>query len=320
MITAIIFGLLSAILWGTSDFLSRETSKSIGHYLTTGYVQFIGFIVPISIALVYHEQIPTFDLPLLSLNCLLGIFVFFSFIFLYRGLTEGTMSIVAPVTSGSAPAFAVILFVIILGQTLTKLETYAIAGVIVGVTLSGVRFSQLQKDILRTGFSRSNAINMKTSQVEMKHGDEDHEKTRRIVKGLDLSLLCSASTAVVYLGLDILIPRLGWFFPALILKGAAALVAFAFLLLARKKFKIPDQRTFLLLVLMGVLDVGGLLVFNYGLSIAGNLVPLVVTFSGLSGLVILICAYLVYHERLERIQALGIFLVITAASILLYFQ
>ena len=318
MITAIIFGLLSAVLWGTSDFLSRETSKSIGHYLTTGYVQFIGFIVPISIALFYHEQIPTFDLPLLLLNCLLGIFLFFSFIFLYRGLTEGAMSIVAPVTSGSAPAFAVILFVIILGQTLTKIEAYAIAGVIIGVTLSGVRFAQLKKDILRTGFPRSNAANKKASQAEMEH--EDHEKTRRIVKGLDLSLLCSASTAVVYLGLGILIPRLGWLFPAIILKGAGALVAFAFLLLARKKFKIPDTRTFLLLFLMGVLDVGGLLVFNYGISIAGNLLPLVVTFSGLSGLVILICAYLVYHERLERIQAVGIFLVITAAAILLYFQ
>ena len=316
MITAIIFGLLSAVLWGTSDFLSRETSKSIGHYLTIGYVQFIGFLIPISIVLFYHEQIPTFDLPLLSLNCLLGGFVFFSFIFLYRGLTEGTMSIVAPVTSGSAPAFAVILFVIILGQTLTKIEAYAIAGVIVGVTLSGVRFAQLKKDILRTRFPRSNAFNMKASKMRHK----DHEKARRIVKGLDLSLLCSASTAVVYLGLGILIPRLGWLFPALILRGAGALVAFAFLLLARKKFKVPDTRTFLLLVLMGVLDVGGLLVFNYGISIAGNLLPLVVTFSGLSGLVILICAYLVYHERLERIQAVGIFLVITAASILLYFQ
>ncbi len=228
------------------------------------------------------------------------------------------MSIVAPVTSGSAPAFAVILFVIILGQTLTKIETCAIAGVIVGVTLSGVRFSQLKKDILRTGFQRSNAANMKTSQLEMEHGD--HEKARRLVKGLDLSLLCSSSTAVVYLGLGILVPRLGWLFPALILKGACALVAFAFLLLARKKFKIPDTRTFLLLVLMGVLDVGGLLVFNYGIFIAGSLLPLVVTFSGLSGLVILICAYFVYHERLERIQAVGIFLVITAASILLYFQ
>src|SRR5208283_942373 len=302
LITAIIFGLLSAVLWGTSDFLSRETSKSIGYYLTTGYVQLIGFIVPISIALLYQEQIPIFDLPLLSLNLLLGIFVFLSFIFLYRGLSEGTMSIVAPVTSGSAPAFAVILFVIVLGQTLTKVETYAIAGVIVGVTLSGVRFSQLKKDILRTGFPRPNAINMKASQVEMQV--VDHDKARRIVKGLDFSLLCSANTAVVYLGLGILIPRLGWFFPALILKGAAALVAFAFLVL----------------VLMGVVDMGGLLVFNYGISIAGNLLPLVVTFSGLSGLVILICAYLVYHERLERIQAVGIFLVITAASILLYLQ
>ncbi len=318
LITAIIFGLLSAVLWGTSDFLSRETSKSIGYYLTTGYVQLIGFIVPISIALLYQEQIPIFDLPLLSLNLLLGIFVFLSFIFLYRGLSEGTMSIVAPVTSGSAPAFAVILFVIVLGQTLTKVETYAIAGVIVGVTLSGVRFSQLKKDILRTGFPRPNAINMRASQVEMQV--VDHDKARRIVKGLDFSLLCSANTAVVYLGLGILIPRLGWFFPALILKGAAALVAFAFLVLARKKFEIPDTRTFLLLVLMGVLDMGGLLVFNYGISIAGNLLPLVVTFSGLSGLVILICAYVVYHERLERIQAVGIFLVITAASILLYLQ
>jgi drug/metabolite transporter (DMT)-like permease len=228
------------------------------------------------------------------------------------------MSIVAPVTSGVAPAFSVILFVIFLGQSLSKIEAYAIAGVIVGVTLSGVRFAQLKKDILRTGFSLPNStIDMKTSQTA-KHGD--HEKARRLVKGLDFAFLCSASTAVVYLGLGILIPRLGWFFPALILKGAGAFVTFAFLMLAGKKFKIPDKRTSLLLLLMGIMDVGGLLVFNYGISIAENLLPLVITFSGLSGLVILICAYVVYHERLEPIQAVGIFLVITAASILLYFQ
>ena len=227
------------------------------------------------------------------------------------------MSIVAPVTSGSAPAFAVILFVIILGQTLTQIEACAIASVIVGVTLSGVRFSELKKDILRTGLPRTNSGTPKTSQ-EIKL--EGHEKARRIVKGLDFSLLCSASTAIVYLGLGFLIPRLGWFFPALITKGAVAIVAFAFLLFARKKFLIPNQRVFLLLVLMGVMDVSGLLVFNYGMSIAGNLLPLVVTFSGLSGLVILICAHLVYHERLERIQAAGVFLVIAAASVLLYFQ
>jgi len=297
--------------------MSRETSKSIGYYLTTGYVQFIGFLVPISIVLFLHEQFPAFNLSLLTLNLILGFFVFFSFIFLYRGLSEGTMSIVAPVTSGVAPAFSVILFIIFLGQSLTKIEAYAIAGVIVGVTLSGVRFAQLKKDILRTGVSLPNSTIDMTSQI-VKHGD--HEKARRFVKGVDFALLCSASTAVVYLGLGILIPRLGWFFPALILKGAGAFVTFAFLMLAGKKFQIPDRRTFLLLLLMGIMDVGGLLVFNYGISIAGNLLPLVITFSGLSGLVILMCAYVVYHERLEPIQAVGIFLVITAASILLYFQ
>lgn len=319
MISAIFFGVLSAVLWGTSDFLSRETSKSIGYLLTTCYIQFLGFLVPLALIPFYPGQNPVFDLRLFSLNFSLGIFVFLSFIFLYRGLSEGTMSIVAPVTGGTGPAFTVILAVILLGQTLSPIEALMITAVIIGVALSGVRFSQLKSDILAAGFLRPKMSEVK-SLVSTGSENLEHEKARRIEKGLDSSLLCAGCAAVVYLGLGIITPRLGWLFPAVIMKGAAALTAVTFLLIARRKIKIPDKRTFSVLVLMAVLDAGGLLVFNFGVVVAQGFLPLVVTFSGLSGLVILLCARVAYQEKLERIQAIGIFLVITAASILLYFQ
>ncbi|HXY82208.1 MAG TPA: DMT family transporter [Candidatus Saccharimonadales bacterium] len=320
MISAIFFGVLSAVLWGTSDFLSRETSKSIGFFPTTCYIQFLGFLVPLALIPFYLGQNPVVDLRLFSLNFSLGVFVFLSFIFLYRGLSEGTMSIVAPVTSGTGPAFTVILAVVLLGQILSRIEAITITAVIIGVALSGVKFSQLKSDILAAGFLGTKTPEVRSSEPNGKIENLEHEKARRIEKGLDSSLLCAGCAAVVYLGLGIITPRLGWLVPALIMKGAAALTAATFLLIARRKIKIPDKRTFLLLVLMAALDAGGLLVFNFGIVVAEGFLPLVVTFSGLSGLVILLCARVAYQEKLESVQAVGIFLVITAASILLYFQ
>jgi uncharacterized membrane protein len=71
---------------------------------------------------------------------------------------------------------------------------------------------------------------------------------------------------------------------------------------------------------MGTMDLGGILAFSFGILTAGGYLPIVVTFSGLSGLVVLMLARLFYQEKLDTVQTAGIFLVIAAAMTLLYFQ
>jgi len=319
---AIFFGLLSAVLWGAADFLSRKTSKSIGYYLTVGYIQLIGCIVSVAFALLYGEHLPFLEPNLLLLNVVLGLLILVSFVFLFRGLSQGTMSIVAPISGGIGPAVAVVLSVIILGQVVVLIDAYAIAGVIVGVILSGVKFSELRSSLLHTRVLPTLSSDSRLCESTAR-GDACFDGMwggLRITKGLDSAIVSAVAAGAVYLGLGVLIPQFGWLFPTIIIKATGALAAFGFMLLAKRDFKIPNSRTMVWLILMGTMDLGGILAFSFGILTAGEYLPLVVTFSGLSGMVVLMLARLFYQEKLDTVQTAGIFLVIAAAMTLLYFQ
>ena len=298
MIVAITFGLMSAMLWGTADFLSRETSKTIGHYLTSRYNQLTSFIWLVGFASLFSVHIPVLNGSLLSLNILLGILDFLSIVFLYRGLSEGVMSIVAPISS-AYPAVAVILAVIILGQTLTRFNAYAITGVMVGVVLSGIKLSEL----------RASGLKLHRSG-----------RSSGYVEGLNSALLSCLAGGGLFFGLGVLTPSLGLWLPSIVIKGSAAVVGFGFLFLLKKEFRTPNTKTWLLLALMGIMDCFSFLVFSFGIIMAGGYLPLVVTFSGLAGLVVLLLARVFYGERLDKVQSLGIILVIIGALSILYFQ
>ena len=315
MLAAIFFGLLSAVLWGAADFLSRKTSKSIGYYLTAGYIELIGCIASVAVALLYSDRLPVLKPDFLLLNVGVGLLVLVSTIFLYRGLSQATMSIVAPLSGGMGPAVAVVLSVIILGQVVVRIDAYAIVGVIVGVVLSGVKFSELRNG-LHTGVLDIPSSDAKLCESPVRPGVWGG----RITKGLDSAIVSAVSAGGVLLGLGVLIPQFGWLFPTIMTKATGALAVFGFMLLAKGDFKIPNSRTMLWLVLMGLMDLAAILALSFGILTAGGYLPIVVTFSGLSGLVVLMFARLFYKEKLDTVQTAGIFLVIAAATTLLYFQ
>lgn len=320
MLAAIFFGLLSAVLWGAADFLSRKTSKSIGYYLTVSYIQLIGCIVSVVVAFLYGNRIPLLKPNLVLLNVVLGLLALASFVFLYRGLSVGMMSIVAPLSGGMAPAVAVVLSVIILEQVVTPIDSYAIAGVIVGVILSGVKFSELKSSLLHD-VSQIHSPDAKVCESTVRDAASlDGTWGRRITKGLDSAILSAVTSAAVYLGLGVLVPEFGWLFPTIILRTTGAVTAFGIMLLVKGDIKIPHVTTMLWLILMGMMDVAGILAFSFGIMTAGGYLPIVVTFSGLSGMVVLMFARFFYQEKLDAVQSVGIFLVIAAAMILLYFQ
>jgi uncharacterized membrane protein len=212
--------------------------------------------------------------------------------------------------------------VIILGQVVVIIDAYAIAGVIVGVILSGVKFSELRSGLLHTGVLPTLPSDSKLCESTAR-GDECFDGMGGglgITKGLDSAIVSAVAAGAVYLGLGVLIPQAGWLFPIIIMKATGALAVFGFMLLAKGGFKIPNFRTLLWLILMGTMDLGGILAFSFGILTAGGYLPIVVTFSGLSGLVVLMLARLFYQEKLDTVQTAGIFLVIAAAMTLLYFQ
>jgi drug/metabolite transporter (DMT)-like permease len=101
----ILFGLASALFWGTGDFAGGLVSRKINAIRATLYVQAGGFL-PVILVAFFTKQL---TMPLVDwLWCgAAGVIGSLGFLALYRALASGQMSIAAPiaaVTSAGVPA------------------------------------------------------------------------------------------------------------------------------------------------------------------------------------------------------------------------
>ncbi len=307
---------MSAGLWGTADFLSRKTSKSIGHYLTSSYLQLFSFISLIVVALRYNLRLSMLNLPLLALNLSLGALVFLSLLFKYRGLSQGLMSIVAPI-AGAYPIVTIALAFIVLGQSLSPFDASAIACVIIGAVLSGINLSDLR---IHLGRAVNSSIFHVSERNHQTTGSRDQAKVIGFVKGLDSAVLSCLLAGSFLFCEGTLTPSLGWLLPIVLVKGSAAVIAFGCILPLKQEFKLPNLPNSFCLVLMGIMDALGYLAFNFGIILSAGYLPIVATFASLSGLMILALAHIFYGERLGKAQWLGICLILIGASAVLYLQ
>lgn len=94
---AITFGLCSAIAWGAGDFSGGYASRK-GHLLGVILIsQLLGGVILAAMALLFSEAIP--PLTHLFYGFLAGVFGNLGLIALYKGLAEGRMGIVAPLSA-----------------------------------------------------------------------------------------------------------------------------------------------------------------------------------------------------------------------------
>ena len=101
----ILFGLASALFWGTGDFAGGLVSRKVNAIRATLYVQAGGFL-PVILVAFFTKQL---DMPLVDwLWCgTAGVIGSLGFLALYHALASGQMSIAAPiaaVTSAGVPA------------------------------------------------------------------------------------------------------------------------------------------------------------------------------------------------------------------------
>jgi drug/metabolite transporter (DMT)-like permease len=94
---AITFGLGSAVAWGAGDFSGGLASRK-GNLLGVIFVsQFLGGLLLAVLGLIFSESIP--PLPYLLYGGLAGVFGNIGLIALYKGLAQGRMGIVAPLSA-----------------------------------------------------------------------------------------------------------------------------------------------------------------------------------------------------------------------------
>ncbi|MGC1483038.1 MAG: EamA family transporter [Candidatus Acidiferrum sp.] len=288
----ILLGLLTAWLWGTSDFIARFAAHKIGALRTTLYMQLAGFFL-LSIFLPWvggwgHLFDGSGWRPW-AWGSLAGLLNGIATLSLYRSFEVGKLAVVAPL-SASYPALTVALS-LLTGEHLSTTRFAGSALIVAGVALVAGGEKALAKS-------------------SIKNSGEEHPNApflSAIAKsGIGWALLAATGFGFLFwlLGTRI-IPAVGYGATVWMIRlTSSVLTAIAILSLRQPISLRRAGRIPLWLVGMGVLDTGAFVMSNYGMQI--EQVSVISVLTSLYGAVTVGLAAWFLRERISRWQWFGI--------------
>jgi len=284
-----LLGLVTALCWGTSDYLSRRQSEEVGHYNTTVYMHVITLSILLLLIPVLNPPLQIVAWPA-AVVAAAGALNFLAFIFLYRAFHKGVVSVVAPVAY-TYPAFTTVVSVVVLAAT----RLLAIAAIILGVALLSMRYSELRN------YTRGNG-------------------RPRLTAGVGSAIGAAVSFGLIYVVVGYTTPSVGYFLPVLFLRGVGTATGFVLAPAFHAKLR-PTKADFSpTIITMGALEAVGFLTFNLGVSLGVESLPVVAALSGMGGAIAASYAMVLLKERLEENQLLGAALSVAGVFALLYFE
>jgi len=287
----IVCGLSAALCWGTADYLSRSQSERIGYYRTVVYSHVVTLVVLLALVPIISPNLAFPVYPVLVLIAAGGL-NFVAFIFLYRAFHRGVVSVVAPIAY-TYPAVTTVLSVVILGTLLSVTQSLIIAGIISGVVLLSMRFSELRASL--RGAGRLN-----------------------LTRGVDSAIGSSTFFGMVYVGVGYAAPLVSVILPAMVIRAVVPVLGVLFAPVLKQRVR-PSRDVFSkTMIVIGVIEAVGFLSFTYGISAAGGSLPVVAALSGMGGAVAASYGLWFLRERLEPNQILGVLLSLAGVFMLLY--
>ena len=285
----VVLGLLTALAWGSSDFLARFATRRVGSLRTTLYMQLAGLAL-LTIFLRWiggwgHLMDGSGWQPW-AWGTLAGIVNGVATLSLYRSFEVGKMAVVAPL-SASYPALTVLLSVFS-GEHLTSVRAAGIVCILVGVV------------VVARGETESAG-----SEGASQPASENKPRT-----GMGWALLSAAGFGVLFwlLGTRV-VPAVGFASTVWMIRLSSSLLTICVLLLLKQTLALPrrsdgQSSVSVWLLGIGVLDTGAFVLNNRGLQL--EQVSVVSVLASLYGAVTVILAAVFLRERLSRWQWLGI--------------
>lgn len=263
----------------------------MGYYKTIIYSMLVTLAVLIPLTPIVSPDLVAPAIPLFAL-VIAGVLNFIAFTFLYRAFHRGVVSVVAPVAY-TYPAITTVLSIILLGTFLSIVQALAIAGIILGVTLTSTRLSELRQSASGKG-------------------------APNLTAGFVPALLAAAFFGTVYVGVGYAAPVVSLVIPVMVLRITGISVG-ALLAPVLKEDIRPSRAIFSKgLLFMGVLEAIGFISLTYGISVPGGSLPVVTAISGMGGAVAASYGLVLLKERLELNQILGVVLSLLGVFALLY--
>lgn len=263
-----LLALLSSVLWGTADYLAGNLSKRYKAIAVTGVSQSFGLLFGVVCILLFADFIE----PNLSMDgyflpgVIAGIAGFIGLVAFYTGLATGRMGVVSPISSLSV----VIPLVFALAQGERPTVTQMI-GIIVAI-----------------------------SGAFMASGPE-------VRNGLPIKPLMFALIAAIGFGTALTFIAIGSETDSLHTMTAMRVASVSICILLALRFRTVGgfaRKNIPLLIFIGVADF--LANFLLGVATTKGLVSVAMVFGSLFPVVTILLAYKFLHERLQKVQYVGI--------------
>jgi len=275
---ASLLALLSSALWGSADFFAGRMSKKHHPFAVLGFSQVIGLFVGILILVISGNwQGKVFGFDgFLIPGILAGLAGYIGLACLYEGLSTGRMGVVAPISSMSA--VVPLAYALATGDALSTLAFIGVFVALIGVfCASGPELSQ----------------------------------------GMPIKPLLLALGAAAGFGLSLTFIAVGSETSALLtmvsMRGATFFVTISIALKFRTTGKFGRQ-DLPLLIFIGAADFLANLLL--GVATTKGLVSVAMVFGSLYPIATALLAFKFIHERLHKVQYIGIALAVTGVSLI----
>lgn len=276
---AILGGLVAALMWGTATVSSSRVSRTVGATSTLAGVMLVGFVVALPIAAFagVPRNLPLGDVAWLAVA---GIGNVVGLLLEYNGLRIGKVGVVAAIASTEGALTAVL--AIVFGEHVTRATAVVLAVIAVGVVLASIAPE-----------------------------DAGEVRERRVglaaLYGLGAAVAFAiALYATAHVGKVVSVP---WILVAARIVGVAVIAVPA---AVRGRLRL-EHSVLPLVTLSGLCELGGFAAFTFG-SRHGIAVTAVLAsqFAALSA----IAAYFLFHERLARVQFVGVVTIVAGVAVL----
>ncbi len=283
ILLGVIFGIISLIGWGISDYWGALASRKIGAFetstITRGLAAFVlVFLLPLFLYQLY--AIPLFDVILIALT---GACVLIGTTAFYKGTNVGNVSIVSAIAN-SWSVITLVLSLIFLNLTMAPNEIAAVVIIIIGTILVSFKLNDLKS--LRLG---------------------------KLVKGAPYAFLAMFIWGLQFFFLNIVVRQVGWFPPSLLVYLTVTI--YAAMYIKKSKIKLVKPRpVWLILVLNGVAIAIAAAAYNIGVTSIDALV--VAPIAAASPAVTMALAMVRLKERPEINQLTGMILIVASLVLL----
>ncbi len=298
----IIYGLLVAVLWGTTDVLATIATRKIGSLLTT-FFSVLASVVVLTLFGIFTGQaalilaLPhTTLLMSIPIGLITGLCAAVGYFSLNRGLERGPLALVSPLVAADG-AIAALLAVLFLGDVLPFWQSGLLVCIFVGILCASTDIHEIH---LMLQFRRT--------------------ETQSVGKGgIRWGLLATITFGFMLFSIGATSKVWGWFWPIFCTRLFAAL--FLACVVGYQKYHARSRHiskgpvriplTFQLISLVaivGTTETAGLLTYSVGTALTETSV--VAALSSCFGLIPLAAGIIVLHEQPTKLQILGILLVI----------